>query len=87
MARLFRTVLILSVFLLTACAEQPVEKKPAAASNTVASAATPAATPKPASSSNVRLSEETGHSTGSSYYVQNRVLASGGVVSGALMGS
>jgi hypothetical protein len=44
------------------------------------------ATPKPAPS-NVRISEDTGHSTGSSYYVQNRVLASGGVVSGALMGS
>jgi hypothetical protein len=86
MAMIFRSVLILSVLLLTACAEQPVDKKPAAASKTVTTTATPAATPKSASS-NVRLSEETGHSTDSSYYVQNRVLASGGVVSGALMGS
>ena len=84
MARLFRTVLILSVLLLAACVKQPVDKKSAASK--AATTTTPATTPKPASS-NVRLSEETGHSTGSSYYVQNRVLASGGVVSGALMGS
>jgi hypothetical protein len=82
MAVLARTVLILGCLLLAACAEQPVENKPAAAPKTVATTATP----KPAPS-NVRISQDTGHSTDSSYYVQNRVLASGGVVSGALMGS
>ncbi len=87
MAILSRTVLILSCLLLVACAEQPVEQKPATVTSKTAATTTPAATPKPATSSNIRLSQETGHSTDSSYYVQNRVIASGGVVSGALMGS
>ncbi len=88
MAILSRAVLILSCLLLVACAEQPAEQKPAAATPKTAATTTPAPTakPKPAPS-NVRVSQETGHSTDSSYYVQNRVIASGGVVSGALMGS
>ena len=82
MAILSRTVLILSCLLVVACAEQPAEQKPAAATTTPAPTAKPKRAP-----SNVRVSQETGHSTDSSYYVQNRVIASGGVVSGAIMGS
>ncbi len=76
------TVLILSCLLLAAWAEQPVREMPADVIPTAAATATPKLAP-----SNVRRNEETGHSTDSSYYVQNRVLASGGAVSGAIMGS
>jgi predicted component of type VI protein secretion system len=90
MAILSRTVLILSCLLLAACAEQPAEQKPAAATITPAATTPDATTPdamlKPVPS-NVRVSQEAGHSADSTYYVQNRVIASGGVISGALMGS
>lgn len=83
MANFPKIALILSFLLLAACAEQTVDNKKPATPKAVA--ATPAASPKPAPS-NVRLSE-TNHNSEGTYYVQNRVLASGGVVSGALMGS
>lgn len=92
MASLLRGFLILSYLLLIACAEQPVEKKPApTTTKTIASApetvaAAPTATSTP-TLNNVRLSEESSNSMDGAYYVQNRVLSSGGVISGAIMGS
>lgn len=78
-----KVMLALSCLLLIACAEQPKAApatKPTPAPKTVAA--------KPASK-NVQLSEDTSHHADEdgNYYVQNRVLASGGAVSGAIMGS
>lgn len=82
MAIFVKSVLLLSFLLLAACTEQPVTKKPAQPKTTVA--AKPAQPP-----SNVRVSENEGpsNSVDGAYYVQNRILSSGGAVSGAMMGS
>lgn len=94
MATFFKIVFALGFLLLTACAEQPVDKKPAQVKTTAA--AKPAQPAKPAApvkqaqpSTNVRVSENVGHSESvdGAYYVQNRILSSGGAVSGAIMGS
>ncbi len=91
MATFFKTVFILSFLLLTACAEQPAVKKPVQPKAPVA--AKPAQPAKPAEptkpTSNVRVSENEGpsNSVDGAYYVQNRILSSGGAVSGAMMGS
>lgn len=80
-----KLLLGLSCLYLVACAEQPtttaLKTKPAAQPQTVAAA-------KP-SSSNVQISTDTRpHAdVDGTYYVQNRILASGGAVSGAIMGS
>jgi hypothetical protein len=98
-----REFILLSFVLLTACAEQPVgnkpiQSKPAAAAKpaqpvqsvapvTPATSAAPTTPAQP--TGNVRVSKNEGHSGGvdGAYYVQNRILSSGGVVSGAIMGS
>ncbi len=77
-----KAALIAGCLVLAACTEQPVNKNPA---QPVANK--PAAV-KPAHS-NVEISAapHPNSSADDSYYVQNRVLASGGALSGAMMGS
>lgn len=84
---LVKVVLALSCLALMACAEQTTAP-PKAKTTEQAKSQTKTVAAKPAPS-NVQISEDTSHHADieGTYYVQNRVIASGGAVSGAIMGS
>lgn len=77
---------ILTCLCLVACTEKPATPEPTTTSKLQAKTV---AAKIPAKTNHVQLSADTKHHSDieGTYYVQNRVIASGGAISGAIMGS